>query len=300
MTLATHEEEVVDAEVVEDFNVDDVLKPRPVREVEVYAGPDDSVARSNLHQAGEIERGNRWSIARLIACSVDIQPRGANRFTSRVGDSHSMKLGLKDSQAVLRMDHRTIKTYLAAWDAAAEDGLCVPSDELSPEDGWTTPMPDPEDWQHYKAEASKPKTATCEGCHCEYAVASLNDTNVGPLCNECYDNRLEAKSFDDADWPEVPEPTQEEREEKFEQKYQELIDEGYIPKPPTEEERKAETQEFIQSLVGNRRTQEPVTAEDKFAKALNAVGAAIRINHGVNETLLNEDGWNVLRALGLR
>ena len=102
------------------------------------------------------------------------------------------------------------------------------------------------------------------------------------------------------DWHEAPEPTPEEREEQFEQKYQELIDEGYIPKPPTEEERKAETQEFIQSLIGNRRTQEPVTAEDKFAKALNAVGAAIRINHGVNETLLNEDGWNVLRALGLR
>lgn len=110
----------------------------------------------------------------------------------------------------------------------------------------------------------------------------------------------EAKSFTRADWPVVPEPTPEEREEQFEQKYQELIDEGYIPKPPTEEERKAEAQEFIQSLIGNRRTQEPVTAEDKFAKALNAVGAAIRINHGVNETLLNEDGWNVLRALGLR
>ena len=299
MTLATNDEEIVDAEVVEDFNVDDVLKPRPVREVEVYVGQDDSVARSNLHQAGEIERGNRWSIARLIACSVEPQAHGGDRRSNQVGAAH-LKLRLKDSQAVLRMDHRTIKTYLAAWDAAAEDGLCVPSDELSPEDGWTTPMPDPEDWQHYKAEASKPKTATCEGCHCEYAVASLNDTNVGPLCNECYDNRLEAKSFAGTDWPEVPEPTQEEREEKFEQKYQELIDEGYIPKPPTEEERKAETQEFIQSLVGNRRTQEPVTAEDKFAKALNAVGAAIRINHGVNETLLNEDGWNVLRALGLR
>lgn len=110
----------------------------------------------------------------------------------------------------------------------------------------------------------------------------------------------EAKAFARSDWPVVPEPTPEEREEQFEQKYQELIDEGYIPKPSTEEERKAEAQEFIQSLIGNRRTQEPVTAEDKFAKALNAVGAAIRINHGVNETLLNEDGWNVLRALGLR
>ena len=293
--------DIIDAEVVEDFNVDEVFKPQVVHEVEVYAGPDDSVARSNLHQAGEIERGNRWSIARLIACSVDIQPRGANRFTSRVGDSHSMKLGLKDSQAVLRMDHRTIKTYLAAWGAAAEDGLCVPSDELSPEDGWTTPMPEPEDWQHYKAEASKPKTATCEGCHSEYAVASLNDTNVGPLCNECYDNRLEAKSFAAADWPEVPEPTVEERIQKFEATRERLINEGYLPKPRTEEERKADAKEFVESLIGNAKRQAPpATPEDKFAKALNAVGAAIRVNHGVNEAALNEDGWNVLRALGLR
>lgn len=291
--------DIIDAEVVEDFNVDEVFSPQVVHEVEVYAGPDDSVARSNLHQAGEIERGNRWSIARLIACSVKIRAHGGDRRSNQV-PARYLKLGWKEAKSVLRMGQDTIKTYLAAWDAAAEDGLCVPSDELSPEDGWTTPMPEPEDWQHYKAEASKPKTVTCEGCHCEYAVASLNDTNVGPLCNECYDNRLEAKSFTDADWHEAPEPTPEEREEQFEQKYQELIDEGYIPKPPTEDERKAEAQEFIQSLIGNRRTQEPVTAEDKFAKALNAVGAAIRINHGVNETLLNEDGWNVLRALGLR
>ena len=137
MTLATNDEEIVDAEVVEDFNVDDVLKPRPVREVEVYVGPDDSVARSNLHQAGEIERGNRWSIARLIACSVGPQAHGGDRRSDQVAVSN-LKLGLKASESVLRMNNRTIKTYLAAWDAAAEDGLCVPSDELSPEDGWTT------------------------------------------------------------------------------------------------------------------------------------------------------------------
>lgn len=294
MTLATNDEEIVDAEVVEDFNVDDVLKPRPVREVEVYVGPDDSVARSNLHQAGEIERGNRWSIARLIACSVDIQPRGANRFTSRVAVGNSRKIGLKASESVLRMNNRTIKTYLAAWDTAAEDGLCVPSTELSPEDGWTTPMPDPEDWQHYKAEASKPKTATCEGCHSEYAVASLNDTNVGPLCNECYDNRLEAKSFAAADWPEVPEPddytgpTPEEKVQRFEETRQRLIDQGLIPRPRTQEEDDAAAERFVQSLTGKTppRTRAPETPETKLKTLLNEISKLLT----EGATLDNLDG----------
>ena len=104
------------------------------------------------------------------------------------------------------------------------------------------------------------------------------------------------------DWPVVPDPTPEERIQKFEDTRERLINEGYLPKPRTEEERKADAKEFVESLIGTTKRQpsEPVAPEDKFAKALNAVGAAIRINHGVNETMLNEDGWNVLRALGLR
>ena len=103
------------------------------------------------------------------------------------------------------------------------------------------------------------------------------------------------------DWPEVPEPTVEERIQKFEATRERLINEGYLPKPRTEEERKADAKEFVESLIGNAKRQAPpATPEDKFAKALNAVGAAIRVNHGVNEAALNEDGWNVLRALGLR
>ena len=111
----------------------------------------------------------------------------------------------------------------------------------------------------------------------------------------------EAKAFARSEWPVVPEPTPEERIQKFEDTRERLINEGYLPKPRTEEERKADAKEFVESLIGKAKRQaEPATPEDKFAKALNAVGAAIRVNHGVNEALLNEDGWNVLRALGLR
>ena len=111
----------------------------------------------------------------------------------------------------------------------------------------------------------------------------------------------DAKAFARSDWPEVPEPTDEERIQKFEDTRERLINEGYLPKPRTEEERKADAKEFVESLIGNTKRQAPqATPEDQFAKALNAVGAAIKTNHGVNEALLNEDGWNVLRALGLR
>lgn len=119
----------------------------------------------------------------------------------------------------------------------------------------------------------------------------------------------DAKEFARGEWPEVPdaepeyvEPSTEERVRKFEEAHERLVNEGVIPRRKTEEEREADAKEFVQSLIGNTKRQpvETVTPEDKFAKALNAVGAAIRINHGVNESELNEDGWDVLRALGLR
>ena len=111
----------------------------------------------------------------------------------------------------------------------------------------------------------------------------------------------EAKSFARSDWPVVPEPTPEERFQKLEEVRKQNIAEGISNPPRTREDREADAQEFVQSLIGGTKRQtEPPTPEDQFAKALNAVGAAIRVNHGVNEAALNEDGWNVLRALGLR
>lgn len=111
----------------------------------------------------------------------------------------------------------------------------------------------------------------------------------------------EAKAFARSDWPVVPEPTPEERFQKLEEARAQNIADGISNPPRTREDREADAQEFVQSLIGGTKRQvEPATPEDQFAKALNAVGAAIRVNHGVNEAALNEDGWNVLRALGLR
>ena len=89
----------------------------------------------------------------------------------------------------------------------------------------------------------------------------------------------------------------EERVRQAEATYERLRNEGIIPPPPTDEE----LRQSVYDLIGNKpREPHHLTPEDKFAKALNAVGAAIRINHGVNEALLDDDGWAVLQALGLR
>lgn len=89
----------------------------------------------------------------------------------------------------------------------------------------------------------------------------------------------------------------EERVRRAEATYERLRNEGIIPPPPTDEE----LRQSVYDLIGNKpREPHHLTPEDKFAKALNAVGAAIRINHGVNEALLDDDGWAVLQALGLR
>ena len=257
--------DIIDAEVVEDFNVDEVFKPQVVHEVEVYAGPDDTAARTNLRQAGEIEKSAQWAKARLISCSV----RAAGRGRPVIDSQEPIKVSALEASRVVRVSRDTIRAYLNAWNAAAADGLCAPSTDLTPADGWTAEMPAPEDWARYwggNSHSAKPEPTVSE-----------------------------------RDWPEVPEPTVEERIQKFEDTRERLINEGYLPKPRTEEERKADAQEFVQSLIGNTKRQSPpATPEDQFAKALNAVGAAIKTNHGVNEALLNEDGWNVLRALGLR
>ena len=92
-------------------------------------------------------------------------------------------------------------------------------------------------------------------------------------------------------------PPDTDRVRQAEATYERLRNEGIIPPPPTDEE----LRQSVYDLIGNKpREQHHLTPEDKFAKALNAVGAAIRINHGVNEALLDDDGWAVLQALGLR
>ena len=104
-----------------------------------------NTAQRNLAEAAEIEKSSNWTIARLIASSVagkqgsrsDIVPQGT-------------KLGTTEAAKTMGRSKSTILAYLNAWNAAAADGLCAPSSDLTPEDGWAAQMPDDEDWDKYK------------------------------------------------------------------------------------------------------------------------------------------------------
>ena len=106
-----------------------------------------SLAEANLRLAADTMERTGWTVARLIAASVETD---AN--TGRPGkggpQAQVSKLGVHRAAAVMSKSHHTIRAYLAAWNAAARDGLCVPSTDLTPEDGWATRLPDA-DWGDY-------------------------------------------------------------------------------------------------------------------------------------------------------
>lgn len=145
--------EVIDAEIVEVATGVSIerLVTEP-REVVAVVEPDTDRAERNLRLAGELDRGNKWAVARLIAASVEPASHGGDR-ASKCPQGH-LKLGLKVAAEVMGRSHHTIRTYLAAWNAAAADGLCAPSSELSPDDADTAVMPDAELWDEYKVNNS--------------------------------------------------------------------------------------------------------------------------------------------------
>lgn len=106
---------------------------------------DMTTAQKNLTQAAEIETSSAWSVARLVAASVAQAKPGPK--SSR---PQGQKLGIESAAEAMGRSHHTIRAYLKAWNAAAADGLCAPSSDLTPDDGWTATMPDAADWEKYK------------------------------------------------------------------------------------------------------------------------------------------------------
>lgn len=121
---------------------------------------DMTTAEKNLHQAAEVETSSAWTVARLIAASVETASHGGDR-TSKAPQG-AMKIGIKPAAKVMGRSDNTIRAYLAAWSAAAADGLCAPSSDLTPDDGWTAAMPDAADWEKYKQANSHSATRQVE------------------------------------------------------------------------------------------------------------------------------------------
>lgn len=108
-----------------------------------------NTAQRNLAEAAEIEKSSNWTIARLIASSVETAKAGRPAKNLTPG-SENAKLSIIAASKTMSRSQDTIRAYLNTWNAAAEDGLCTPSSDLTPEDGWTAQMPDAEDWEKYK------------------------------------------------------------------------------------------------------------------------------------------------------
>lgn len=103
-----------------------------------------NTAQRNLEQAAQIETSSAWAVARLIAASV------AGRQGARNLSPQGEKFGVVEASKIMGRSDNTIRAYLNAWNAAAADGLCAPSSDLTPEDGWTADMPEPMEWEKYK------------------------------------------------------------------------------------------------------------------------------------------------------
>lgn len=145
-------EVVVDAEIVESpagVDIERLVSP-VVREVVAVVEPDTDRAERNLRLAGELDRGNKWAVARLIAASVEFVGAGRRAIDSQ----ESIKLTGLEASKVMGRSRDTIRAYLNAWNNAAADGLCAPSSELSPDDADTAVMPDAELWDEYKVNNS--------------------------------------------------------------------------------------------------------------------------------------------------
>lgn len=104
-----------------------------------------NTAQRNLEQAAQIETSSAWAVARLIAASVEKSQGARSDLRSR-----GRKLTIAEASSVMSRSEKTIRAYLNAWNAAAADGLCTPSSDLTPEDGWTADMPEPMEWEKYK------------------------------------------------------------------------------------------------------------------------------------------------------
>lgn len=265
MTLATNDEEIVDAEVVEDFNVDDVLKPRPVREVEVYV--EDSLDRvvRLTREAWARKDAAAVEVGAGIACMVKRAKRGPKSFMSQ-----DTKLGINDAAERLSKSNKTVAAYLDTWDRLAANGLCSPSTELTPDDLDTLVLPSVEDWQNEWQGNSHSTPAPVFGERGGPTIPHINT------------------------WPEVPEPddytepTPEEKVQRFEETRQRLIDQGLIPRPRTQEEDDAAAERFVQSLTGQTppRTRAPETPETKLKTLLNEISKLLT----EGATLDNLDG----------
>lgn len=105
-----------------------------------------TVTVSDLAEAfARLDSGEGWAFAALVACSVEKQTPG-RPLKNASRDAFSSKLSCRKFAEKAGTSDARINRFLAAWDYAADLGLCQPSSELSPEDHATLMFPADDRW----------------------------------------------------------------------------------------------------------------------------------------------------------
>lgn len=95
--------------------------------------------KDNADSFRDLDAGDGWAFARLVACSV--KPDAGNPSVERSFHAHS-KTSAREFATEAKTSHPRVLRFLDAWDAAAAAGWCVHSDDLTPADATTTAEPD--------------------------------------------------------------------------------------------------------------------------------------------------------------
>lgn len=101
--------------------------------------------QDNAAEFALLDKGEGWPFARLIACSVERRGQGGsngNQHTGGIVRSHNAKVSAHEFAGRAGTSHGRVLRYLAAWDKAADQGLCTPSADLTPADAPTVMEPD--------------------------------------------------------------------------------------------------------------------------------------------------------------
>ena len=237
------------------------------------------MAEANLRLAADAMERTGWTVARLIAASVERGKPG--RPAGNAPDKCiSGKVSIRAGAELLRKGQDTIRGYLAAWDRAAADGLCKPAADLVPEEGLTADLPDAA-WSEYYITTNFPNVGS--DTHGEDDTPRPSpDPLPEPEPADVRESVREAIKSD----PQV----QQAARKALDEVYTEQALNNRRNNPPREETQREEDQYDLAALVKVRKVKRDIG---------DLVGMVNNLGTGWDEALVGEIDWciNALQAI---
>jgi hypothetical protein len=132
--------------------------------------------QDNAAEFALLDKGEGWPFARLIACSVQ---KGSGQG-ARQPRNDRYEVGKVSAQEFARRAETSaprVSRYLAAWDRAADQGLCTPSADLTPNDAPTVMEPDIA-WSAVYAAGGRPRPRSSKADDAAKIIASQGAAEV--------------------------------------------------------------------------------------------------------------------------